>query len=103
MMLVGVGAYFMWERRSKANLSTAMRLAQTESTALNERVDRLLGAWEVLWEHIELDTLLAEGSYASPMNPFCKLRPGWENFVIYDFSEHAPNVHLTDRIAWYQN
>ena len=77
VVLVVLGA-FLWERRSRAKL----KRAQSESTSLNERMERLLGAWEILWEHVELEELLAEGSYATPVHHARKPRGGCEEIFV---------------------
>ena len=57
---------FALVRRMNFKHSSAMKQARSESTALNERMERLLGAWEILWEHIQLKSRLAEGTCVVP-------------------------------------
>jgi hypothetical protein len=88
VLLLGLLAS-VYIRKESAKHSQAMQRAQSESTSLNERMERLLGAWEIVWEHIELGTRLAEGSYV--VCPRC-LRTAWQ----LGFSQHA--LSLCDRV-----
>jgi hypothetical protein len=63
VLLVLLGTVFFRWVTSKH--STAMQQAHSESSALNERMERLLGAWEIVWDHIELKSRLAEGTYVA--------------------------------------
>lgn len=58
------GATFEAKRREAEELhALELRGAHDENKSLALRVERMLAAWQIPWEHITLNTRLAEGTY----------------------------------------
>jgi hypothetical protein len=58
------GATFEIQRREAEELHAfELRGAHDENESLSLRVQRMLAAWQIPWEHITLKTRLAEGTY----------------------------------------
>jgi hypothetical protein len=58
------GATFEIQRREAEELhALELRGAHDENESLSLRVQRMLAAWQIPWEHITLKTRLAEGTY----------------------------------------